>query len=66
LPNPSDAQAIQLGKARHSGQINVSFLDGHSKSVAYDKLINDTPNQIDASGNKYMNSLWDPFKAGCQ
>ncbi len=35
---PSDAEAIQLGKARHSEQINVLFGDGHVKAVGYDKL----------------------------
>ncbi len=66
LSNPSDAEATQRGEASHSSMINVLFLDGHSKSVAYDKLINDTPNQTDASGNRYVNSIWDPFKSGCQ
>ena len=29
------------GKARHSGVINCTFLDGHAKAIAYDKLIDD-------------------------
>lgn len=66
LPNPSDADAVARGKARHQGLINTLFLDGHAKAVNYDKLVNDTPNQLDANGNKYTNSLWDPYKSGCQ
>jgi prepilin-type processing-associated H-X9-DG protein len=57
---PSNAEAVQLGKARHQGQINVLFLDSHAKAVNYEKLIADTPTAA------YINSMWDPFKGGCQ
>jgi prepilin-type N-terminal cleavage/methylation domain-containing protein/prepilin-type processing-associated H-X9-DG protein len=46
-----------LGRARHSGQVNCVFLDGHAKAWQYDRLIDDlvrNPN----------NSIWDPYKAG--
>jgi prepilin-type processing-associated H-X9-DG protein len=33
--------AVQAGRARHSGMINCTLLDGHAKAVAYDKLIDD-------------------------
>ena len=45
---PSDAEAVQLGKARHNAVINVQFADGHTKAIAYDKLIRDV-------------SLWNPY-----
>ncbi len=32
---------IDKGKARHSGQINVQFVDGHAKALPYDKVIGD-------------------------
>lgn len=38
---PSDAEAVQLGKARHSEQINCLFADGHVKAVGYEKLVSD-------------------------
>ena len=33
--------ALQKGPTRHSGQINVQFVDGHTKSLPYDKVIGD-------------------------
>jgi len=33
--------AAQAGRSRHSGVINCTFLDGHAKAIAYDKLIDD-------------------------
>jgi prepilin-type N-terminal cleavage/methylation domain-containing protein/prepilin-type processing-associated H-X9-DG protein len=65
LPNPSDADAITRGKARHSGMLNIIFLDGHAKAIAYDKVVADTPNQV-VNGGRYTNSMWDPYKAGCK
>ena len=47
---PSDAEAIQLGKSRHQGQINCLFADGHVKSVQYDRL------RVDASLWRAMSS----------
>jgi prepilin-type processing-associated H-X9-DG protein len=38
---PTEAEAIQLGKARHSGIIDTLFVDGHVKAVAYDRLVQD-------------------------
>lgn len=32
---------IDLGKTRHSGVINAQFVDGHTKALAYDKIIGD-------------------------
>jgi prepilin-type N-terminal cleavage/methylation domain-containing protein/prepilin-type processing-associated H-X9-DG protein len=40
--NPdTDLTAPVKGKQRHSGMINCQFADGHSKAIAYDKLIVD-------------------------
>jgi prepilin-type N-terminal cleavage/methylation domain-containing protein/prepilin-type processing-associated H-X9-DG protein len=38
LNEPSDAEAIQLGKSRHMEKINCLFADGHVKATDYDKL----------------------------
>jgi len=46
---PSDAEAVELGKSRHSAQINAQFADGHTKSIPYDKLITDQ-------------TLWNPYQ----
>jgi len=60
-PVPSAAQAITRGKARHQSMINVVWLDGHAKAVAYDKL------RIDAGlAAGSQKSIWDPYKKGCQ
>ncbi len=61
LVEPTDAQAEQLGKRRHSEQINTIYLDGHSKSSQYNRLIND-PGLIKGG----TTSIWDPYKLGCQ
>ncbi len=45
---PSNAEAVELGKARHSGMINVQFADGHTKAVGYDRLTTDV-------------TLWNPY-----
>lgn len=37
----SGAAAIPLGKARHSEQINVQFVDGHSKALPYNRAVGD-------------------------
>jgi prepilin-type N-terminal cleavage/methylation domain-containing protein/prepilin-type processing-associated H-X9-DG protein len=62
--NPDDAtnaQVLSAGKARHSAQLNVMFLDGHSKSQQYDRLVFD-PDLVTGG----TNSIWDPYKLGCQ
>jgi len=33
--------AINLGKGRHSEQINVQFVDGHSKALPYNRVVGD-------------------------
>jgi prepilin-type N-terminal cleavage/methylation domain-containing protein/prepilin-type processing-associated H-X9-DG protein len=38
---PSDAEAIALGKARHSETINTLFADGHVKAIGYEKIRTD-------------------------
>ncbi|MDX1934732.1 MAG: DUF1559 domain-containing protein [Capsulimonadales bacterium] len=51
------ARQKNLGRSRHSGVVNCTFLDGHAKAWQYDRLIDDlvrNPN----------NSVWDPYKAG--
>jgi prepilin-type N-terminal cleavage/methylation domain-containing protein/prepilin-type processing-associated H-X9-DG protein len=65
VPNPTPQQAIDRGKARHSGMLNIIFLDGHAKAFPYERVANDTPNQL-VGGAKYTQSMWDPFKAGCK
>jgi prepilin-type processing-associated H-X9-DG protein len=57
---PSDAEAMQLGKARHLETLNVLYLDGHVKSLGYSKVAID----VDLKPNS-TSSLWDPFKQGC-
>ena len=62
--NPNDASnagTITAGKARHSEQVNIMFLDGHSKAMQYDRLVFDG-NLV--TGNQQ--SIWDPYKQGCQ
>jgi prepilin-type N-terminal cleavage/methylation domain-containing protein/prepilin-type processing-associated H-X9-DG protein len=60
LPNPSDSQSIDRAKQRHSEFLNVIWLDGHAKAMAYNKIANDAP----AIGK--TDSLWDPYKLGCR
>ena len=55
-----DAEAISLGKARHSGLINVVWLDGHSKATNYEKLVKD-----EGLVKNSTTSIWDPYKTGC-
>ncbi len=62
--NPDDAsnaQVLTSGKARHSAQLNVMFLDGHSKAQQYDRLVFD-PDLVTGG----TSSIWDPYKQGCQ
>ena len=59
-PVPGEAQAIEGGKNRHSGVINVIWLDGHAKAVNYEKLVRDEGLRKDST-----TSLWDPYKQGC-
>jgi prepilin-type processing-associated H-X9-DG protein len=58
--NVPDPIAEQQGKARHSAQINVIWLDGHAKAVAYDRLVNDPGLTVGST-----TSIWDPYKTGC-
>lgn len=62
-PNTSspDLQAVSNGKSRHSEQINTVFMDGHAKSLNYDKIVGD-PGLVKLSAT----SLWDPYKLGCK
>jgi prepilin-type N-terminal cleavage/methylation domain-containing protein/prepilin-type processing-associated H-X9-DG protein len=36
---PGNQLAINDGKNRHSGQINIQFADGHAKAVVYDQVV---------------------------
>ncbi len=36
---PSPAQAVILGRARHTGTINCQFVDGHAKALHYEQVI---------------------------
>jgi prepilin-type N-terminal cleavage/methylation domain-containing protein/prepilin-type processing-associated H-X9-DG protein len=58
LPNPTDIQALDRGKARHSGVLNVMWLDGHSKATPYNRIANINNQAADIV-------LWDPYKQGC-
>lgn len=64
LPETNAAQATAGGKNRHSGQINVIWLDGHAKSMAYEKLILDD-NNLNGLRVGGTQSMWDPYKQGC-
>ncbi len=59
--DPSNAGVLSDGKARHSGQLNAMFLDGHSKFMPYDRLVFD-PDLVTGGSS----SIWDPYKLGCQ
>ena len=39
--NLTGTQAVPLGKARHNEQVNVQFVDGHSKALPYNRLVGD-------------------------
>ncbi|MBB6052658.1 DUF1559 domain-containing protein [Armatimonas rosea] len=58
LPNPTDQQAMDRGKSRHSGVLNVIWLDGHAKALPYNKVANVTNQAADFL-------IWDPYKQGC-
>ncbi len=60
LPNPTDAQAVERGKTRHSGVLNVLWLDGHSKALPYAKVADEGPSIT------RKDSIWDPYKEGCR
>ncbi len=38
---PDPSASVLAGKSRHSEQINVQFVDGHAKSIPYNRLITD-------------------------
>ena len=59
-PEPGEEQSIKLAKERHQGFINVIWMDGHSKAVAYDQLVLDKGLTVGGT-----TSLWDPYKQGC-
>jgi len=58
--DPSNADVLTKGKARHSNLLNVMFMDGHSKAIQYDTLVFDA--NLVTGGT---NSFWDPYKTGC-
>jgi len=57
---PTDAQALKDIQARYSGKLNIVRMDTSAKSLDYSKVVNDAPTAT------YKDSMWDPFKAGCQ
>lgn len=57
---PSDAQATAMGKARHTGTINVIWMDGHAKAINYDTITTDA-----GLTKGSTTSFWDPYKQGC-
>lgn len=58
---PNDTDARNRGKQRHSEQINTVFLDGHAKAIAYDRVVGDPGLKRNS-----QDSIWDPYKDGCQ
>ena len=58
--NPTTAEAETLIKNRHSEQIEVAFLDGHSKAFQWKRLVDDDLRK------GVTTSIWDPYKQGCQ
>ena len=57
---PTDTEAETLIQSRHMETLNVLFLDGHAKALNWGKVVNDAP----AIGK--TDSIWDPFKKGCE
>lgn len=49
--------------SRHMGKLNCVFLDGHAKSRDAIQLIDDLKVNTLSGAN---NSIWDPYKQGCQ
>jgi prepilin-type N-terminal cleavage/methylation domain-containing protein len=58
---PTDGEAERLIRSRHTDQICVVFLDGHTKALPYTRLVVD-PDLRTGSGV----SIWDPHKEGCE
>jgi hypothetical protein len=58
---PSGPQAQAPGTARYVDQILVTFLEGHSWSPQYNRLISD-PGLVVVG----TTSICDPYKSGCQ
>ncbi|MBX3117625.1 MAG: prepilin-type N-terminal cleavage/methylation domain-containing protein [Fimbriimonadaceae bacterium] len=56
---PSDAEAERLIQQRYSGQLNVVRADTSTKTTDWKKVVNDAPR------TGYTQSMWDPYKAGC-
>jgi len=68
FPNAiTDAEAVKLGKERHSGFINAVFADGHAKAVQYNKIANVNDNGTGvtkaADAAKWAENVrfWDPL-----
>ncbi len=56
---PTNQQAIEAGKSRHSGMINVIWMDGHSKAMNYEKLVKDVGLNFNSA-----TSVWYPYNGG--
>lgn len=57
---PTDAEAEKLIQARYSGQLNVVRADTSTKTFDWKKVVNEAPSLTK------KDSMWDPFKVGCQ
>ena len=57
---PTAAQSEALIKARHLETLNVLFLDGHVKSLNWQKVVDDPGLAVGST-----TSQWDPYKQGC-
>ncbi len=58
--SPTAAQSEELIKQRHLETLNVLYLDGHVKSLNWQKVVNDPDLVVGGT-----NSVWDPYKQGC-
>ncbi len=60
----NDAEAARLGASRHTGFVNVSFADGHSKAVRFTTAANvneDGTSVTDATKKLENLRAWDPY-----
>jgi prepilin-type N-terminal cleavage/methylation domain-containing protein/prepilin-type processing-associated H-X9-DG protein len=59
--SPTTAEAEEKIKSRHMETINVLWMDGHVKTINWNTLVNDPDLKVGGT-----QSIWDPYKQGCQ
>jgi prepilin-type N-terminal cleavage/methylation domain-containing protein len=59
-PTTTDAEWMKMIDQRYNGILNTVRADSSAKAVPSTKVVNDGPKV------GYNNSMWDPFKQGCQ